>query len=267
MERTGALTDPKEILPIIFGGKSTFTLHSTHSGNRYTYMVEAADKRGPNEIPLYFVKVLTGPDNTSSFDYIGVIFGRRTFQWTKKSKLPRDANPVKHFQLSLERIIAHKIPSYLLFIPSSHCARCGLTLTVTSSVLAGFGPKCAELVGAAYGGYFSQPVNSNPMRRPEPQLEPATFRHERNAAMGAQVREALAPAVKAPIQFPAPQQKYDGGKLREIAEPVRQVSDAEIEQAIKGSTEDFTRGGLLSPKEAHAVAFMKFKHQLSKARG
>lgn len=152
---SATLTDPKEIIQIIFGGKSIFTLHSTVSDTSYTYMVEEGDKRNPNdpkEIPLYFVKLLTGPDNLTSYTYVGAIFGRRNFRLTKNSKLTMEAPSVIAFDRSLRAIFASagSIPPALEFIPSTRCARCGRTLTVTASCKVGFGPECAEIVGVGY---------------------------------------------------------------------------------------------------------------------
>jgi hypothetical protein len=278
MTQPETLTAQEKIILTLFGGKSIFTLHSTHSGDSYTYKVEEANKRNPDdpkEIPPFFVSVLTGPDNTNDYDYIGVIFDRRNFQWTKKSSISRDAASVKFFERSFQAIIAQRIPDFLEFIPSSRCARCGITLTVRDSVLASFGPKCAEIVGAAYGG--AKKIEAP--KADQPVYQTSQTPAQRAVQTGKVLHMPTQPAIKTirhgettrNNEFVArikPSPVVDGAKLRDIASPVREVSKDEIEQAVtrfkRDSPDAYTQGGTLPEHEARAVAFIKFKHELSK---
>jgi hypothetical protein len=61
-------SDAQVILQYIFGGKSTFTLQSVASGERFTYKIsESAKRPGDSRPPVFFVSVLTGPDNSDNF--------------------------------------------------------------------------------------------------------------------------------------------------------------------------------------------------------
>ena len=57
-----------DIKTFIFAGKAIFTITNTNTGNRFTYRVRKA-----KDNDIYFVSVLTGSDNTSSYSFIGYI--------------------------------------------------------------------------------------------------------------------------------------------------------------------------------------------------
>lgn len=58
-----------DIRNFLLAGKAIFTVVSKKSGNRFTYKVKKYDNGD-----LWFVSVLTGPDNYSSYSYLGTIF-------------------------------------------------------------------------------------------------------------------------------------------------------------------------------------------------
>ena len=58
---------------------------------------------------VYFVSVLSGPDNTSSFSYIGIITNKSEFRLTQKSKVGKDAISFKAFNYFFNQINAGKI--------------------------------------------------------------------------------------------------------------------------------------------------------------
>jgi|SRR5208337_109587 len=243
---------PSEIIAIVFGGKSVFTLRSTQSGQEYTYMVAEANKRNPNdpkEIPVYFVKLLTGPDNLRDYTYMGTIFNRNTFRLTSKSRVTTTTPSVIAFDWSLRSILSGKIPATLEFLPSNRCARCGRVLTVSDSILTGFGPECADKVGAAYAhvrGTVTAPKQDVPAPKQETLVNSFKVKLAKHAV-------------------PAP--TYDGETLRNVASPVHEVTSTEIEDAVQryktNSPELYNQGGMLDEQEAHAVAVMKFQHELS----
>jgi len=145
-------TDAEVILQYIFGGKSTFTLQSVASGERFTYKISASARReGDNRPPVFFVSILTGPDNTDNFNFIGTIFERKTFKFSPKAGYKMDSPSVKAFSWAFSNFVGNVVPDKLEFWPSSHCARCGRKLTVPTSVHNGFGPECITKVGAAAG--------------------------------------------------------------------------------------------------------------------
>jgi hypothetical protein len=117
-------------------GNAVFTIVSTRTGTRFTYRVRVCE----NDATLYFVQVLTGPDNTSDYKYLGII-RRGVFFWTKKSSIARDAPSSKAF----EWFWAHTMRGDLAGVDIHHegrCGRCGRPLTVPESIQSGFGPEC-----------------------------------------------------------------------------------------------------------------------------
>jgi hypothetical protein len=146
-------TDVQIILQYIFGGKSTFTLQSVASGERFTYKIsESAKRAGDNRPPVFFVSVLTGPDNSSDYAFVGTIFERKTFKFSPKAGFRIDSPSVKAFSWAFSNFVGNVVPNQLEFWPTTNCARCGRPLTVPTSVHNGFGPDCITKVGAASAG-------------------------------------------------------------------------------------------------------------------
>lgn len=138
---TGPLSTPATALAYILAGKAIFTLRSTVSGQHYTYKVRRAKD---SMLGQYWVYLLSGPDNNTSYTYIGMIKDRKV-RMTQKSKLPLRSKPVQTLAWALQCLTAPvpRVPRTLEIWHSGRCGRCGRTLTVPSSVAAGIGPECA----------------------------------------------------------------------------------------------------------------------------
>jgi len=130
------------IREFLLAGKSTFTLVSTKTGSRFTYRV----KRAKGESRPWFVGLLTGPDNTSSYSYLGCIWGSR-YSHGRKSRVGSDAISVKAFDWFL-RHLDHDALDLVEFWHEGRCGRCGRKLTVPESIEAGIGPECASRMAA-----------------------------------------------------------------------------------------------------------------------
>lgn len=110
----------------VLAGNATFTVQLPAGMERphYTYRVQKieANDRWPES---YFVKLLTGPDNTSDYSY-------------------RLLNRV------LARVWTEDHAAYEQFGYSTHhegkCGRCGRKLTVPRSVETGIGPECEKML-------------------------------------------------------------------------------------------------------------------------
>jgi len=142
------LSTAQRALQFITGGNATFTLRSKATGARYTYKVRRA-KDNPayaNNGVVYFVSLLSGPDNTGDYVYIGMI-KHNVFQLTRKSHMNNDSIPVKALAWSLRRLVGGILPAELEIWHAGKCGRCGRTLTVPESVASGFGPECAGKLG------------------------------------------------------------------------------------------------------------------------
>ena len=93
MEPTEAKLDYTNAKDFILAGNALFTLVSQKTGARYTYKVRKSESK-PGYPECHFVKLLTGPQNTADYTYIGMIRDGK-FKTTAKSKLPVTSAPVE----------------------------------------------------------------------------------------------------------------------------------------------------------------------------
>lgn len=137
-----------QLLPIHFekfakAGHAIFTL--VGKSDRYTYLVEKAPER-EGYSPIWFVSVLTGPNNTSDYRYIGeLVFNGSTYRHGRKAKLTEDAPSVKAFKWTWNRIVTEGVTDDFEHLQIWHvgkCGACGRPLTTPESVRIGIGPIC-----------------------------------------------------------------------------------------------------------------------------
>lgn len=138
-------------LRFILAGNATFTLRSRRTGTRFTYRVsKAEDKDG-----FWFVSVLTGPENTRNYTYLGNVsvnkpaylkYGSHSFWHSKKQQISPDAPSAKAFAWAFKRFVAGTEMPEMDMLFAGSCGRCGRMLTVPESITAGFGPECAGKV-------------------------------------------------------------------------------------------------------------------------
>lgn len=136
-----------ETLAFMLAGNATLTFVSGKTGVRYTFKVRLADNKGEGtKSPLYFVSLLSGPDNNADFTYTGVIrmtsHGLPQFQLTRASKLAESSVPVKAFRYVLNALASASMPENVEIWHEGRCGRCGRKLTVPTSIASGFGPEC-----------------------------------------------------------------------------------------------------------------------------
>lgn len=150
-EMQGRLTDLAATKQFLFAGHAILTLVNDQSGVRYTYKVSAP--KNPNDTsPVFFVSLLSGPDNTADYTYLGTIFGNGNlstrFRLTRKSSMGPNTAPVRHFDTFITQLIIFgQMPEGLAVYHEGRCGRCGRLLTVPESVTSGFGPECIQLMG------------------------------------------------------------------------------------------------------------------------
>ena len=249
---SGQITDPKQALNFILGGKAFVTLVSQTSGNRYTYKITEADKRNLNDLPTYFVSLLNGPDNWSNYAYIGMIKqcpnGSYDFRWTAKSKVSEDAPSFIGFNFCFSALVNNTMRGFEVW-HEGKCGRCGRKLTVPESIACGFGPECIGMVGMAAAAVA--PVIAAGAPAPQHNLNfdgtvktPRKSRAKKAAAVVAPVVAAGTPAPVANV-----------GDL-----------DAQIRAAIaeykSEAPENYYQDGMLDEQEAFNVAYNKFRVQL-----
>jgi hypothetical protein len=136
------MTDVSAIVEFVFAGNARFTLVSQKTNTRFTYRARKSEPEG-NRAPVWWISVLTGPDNDSSYSFLGTIFSRMSdYRHGHKAKLPPNDSRVVAFEwfyLSLQR---GQLADKLEFWHEGRCGKCGRTLTVPSSIQTGFGPEC-----------------------------------------------------------------------------------------------------------------------------
>jgi hypothetical protein len=95
---------------------------------------------------LWFVNLLTGPDNISNYTYMGTIH-RGVFKATTKSKHP-DSTSFKAFHWFWNKLTMHELDKFpqFAFYHEGRCGRCGRRLTVPESIESGYGPECINKI-------------------------------------------------------------------------------------------------------------------------
>lgn len=131
------LVDAGQIRDFAFAGNAIFTVTSP-TGTSFTFRVRRADPR-PDTAPTWFVGVLSGPDNTAAYTYLGFV---REGQYILGRKVGPEAPSQKAAAWLMPRIAAGRLPSTVEFRTSGLCGRCGRTLTTPESIDRGIGPEC-----------------------------------------------------------------------------------------------------------------------------
>lgn len=129
----------------ILAGRAVFTVRNPATENRITFKVtgKPSDKN-PKET-VWFVSVLTGPDNTSSFTFLGTIFPDGNYKRSLRSRISGDARSALAFDWAWRRIGSKKELTHGAELwHSGHCGRCGRVLTVPESLATGLGPICID---------------------------------------------------------------------------------------------------------------------------
>jgi hypothetical protein len=138
MNAANQMIQASAALAYMLAGNSRTTLRSAKTGTRYTYKIKAAKNR-PGE---YFVELLTGPDNTADYTYMGMIRANR-FDLTRNSTYKDDSLPVVALRYALTNMVAGKLPEKLEVWHEGACGRCNRPLTDPVSIARGLGPECA----------------------------------------------------------------------------------------------------------------------------
>lgn len=225
------ITGKDAIAKVVLGGKSFFTLVSKGTGKRYTYKFAAPKsqlKDGNTDFDVIFVAVLTGPDNTTNYSYVGQIFPQRTglqYNHGRKARQRAEAPSVKAIKWFLDQLNGNGTHlDKVEFWQEGKCARCGRKLTVDDSVAAGFGPDCAGMMNVPYG-------------RPKPgKVAEGTTSMEEGAKVEAEMHEAEAEADREQTErdeaakFAARKAMEQTTKLR-LVEDVSEAPDEDISEA------------------------------------
>lgn len=135
------LTSVENIIQFMQAGNATFTLKSLRTGDRFTYKVAESD-----DGKCFFVRVLTGPNNESDYQYLGVI-RNGVYAHGRRSRIGSEASSAKAFTWFHQQMVDGKLHPQLEVWHEGHCGRCNLPLTVPELIACGFGPICAKKMG------------------------------------------------------------------------------------------------------------------------
>lgn len=131
----------------ITAGRATFTVKSGRTGQHITYRI--SHKKGNGQFPpAWFISVLTGPDNTRDYTFLGLLStSSGGVRLTGKSGFSEDSQPVRVLRWALRRVWDDlPFPTGYEIHHEGRCGKCGRLLTVPESIESGLGPECARKV-------------------------------------------------------------------------------------------------------------------------
>jgi Family of unknown function (DUF6011) len=136
------MCDPNQIHAFVTAGNATLTLTSAKTSAHYTYKVQKKDSGF-----FFFVSLLTGPDNSSNYKYLGLLT-QSGFRTTGKSCQGPDSKPARAFAWMVDKVMFEKKNPATVALEVRHmnkCGRCGRPLTTPESIDRGLGPECAKM--------------------------------------------------------------------------------------------------------------------------
>lgn len=140
---TGAKLDPKNALNFMMAGKATVTLRSVRTGVRFTYRINQPNPQSP-----HFVRLLTGPENTRNYSYMGRITNGQYIHDRRNRAGREDSPAAKGFRAVLYKLAARDyswVEANVEIWHAGKCGRCGRLLTVPESIETGIGPVCSGM--------------------------------------------------------------------------------------------------------------------------
>lgn len=140
------LIQATQALDFIIAGKSLFTLKSLRTEKHFTYKVTAPKNVKKDYSAIFFVEVLSGIDNTSSYTYIGFIRqvqGIWTFIYDRKSRFSAESTSVVAFMWCFNNFYNKRLQlNTVQMFHEGKCCRCRRILTHPESIVSGIGPEC-----------------------------------------------------------------------------------------------------------------------------
>lgn len=142
-------TSGEAFAKFVFAGNATFTIRSGATGTRYTFRVRRFKARGDTPSTNFAVNLLTGPDNGSSYEYIGWVAPGRDFKPAKGVSLEAKSTLAVAWVFQfLARERFDVVEGQTEIWHAGTCGRCGRMLTTPESVDSGLGPDCRAKIEA-----------------------------------------------------------------------------------------------------------------------
>lgn len=104
----------------------------------------------PGERRMLFVALLTGPENTRSYTYLGQVVSPDTapaYVHGKRSRISVEAPGARAIGWYLGRLFQGNPTPDVEVWHNGRCGRCARMLTVPESIRSGLGPECASRLG------------------------------------------------------------------------------------------------------------------------
>lgn len=132
----------------IFSGNAIFTVVSKKTGSRFTFrMIRPRSSKSKNDYGFRFVQLLTGPDNTRSYSFMGTVSSNGVYIHSGNSKMTESAKAVQAYIWMLKWVMIGDLRLDQMEIwHEGRCGKCGKKLTVPSSIENGLGPECVKTV-------------------------------------------------------------------------------------------------------------------------
>lgn len=157
-ENKRQLSSHAQLLQFMFAGNATLTIRSLKTNDRFTFRIKKPKepKEGEAEGSVgWLVAVLTGPENTHDYTYLGHIYRQsRDYMHGRKSTIGPGAISSVAWQWFYGAIVLgdRLRPDKVEIWHEGRCGACNRKLTVPESIEAGFGPECAKVYGIVYKG-------------------------------------------------------------------------------------------------------------------
>lgn len=139
----------------LLAGRAIFTVVNP-KGERYTFRIKkkvfkddvpSAPVPAYQERTMFFVQLLTGPENTHDYTYVGVLQPDGHVALTSASRFNATSVPYRVADWVCRKITRQEfLPAGYEVLHAGRCGRCGRLLTVPESIKTGLGPECAGRV-------------------------------------------------------------------------------------------------------------------------
>lgn len=151
---SGPVTSPVVIRAFFTPTQSTImTLVSKRTETRFTYRIARKEPRPDGQSEnVWFVDVLTGPNNTEDYSPLAVVTKRGASYamfHARASRIDREAPSAVAFAWAFGQIVERNmdVTAKLDVYHAGKCARCGRLLSRPDSIELGVGPECAKELG------------------------------------------------------------------------------------------------------------------------